>query len=407
MARFPKALKTARVCACVIKALQLKILTQPIGILVVGPPAGQKTTALRFFKKMPSALWLDDFSAASFVSHKSGAKEEELAENDLLPKLKDCVLIAPEFASVLEGAREQVAAKLGRLTRIMDGDGFKSASGAHGIRGYEGRHDFVFLAASVPPSQDNWDVFVRAGARFLFVNSVDGVEFEEMLDNADYLRSIEELQDIVGNTLYHRSEIPTLDQDQKRSIFELAKWVAKLRGVVSVRGVRFNDGGGTERTMFQTDQPIVEAPPRLYSMFCVVAQGYAALYNKVKVDEDDLHFLYDCAMDCGRYDRVRFLFKMPTKASTVKELAEHLHISTATIRRKLAELSALGLVKVDERYIREVDKPAKIYTPLLFDSAPFTKLKNHQLQLTTDASGLECADEIVKGAFANNKADLS
>ena len=396
---FPKTIKITRVCASVIKALDLGILTQPLGVLAVGVPSGQKTTALRFFKLLPGTEWLDDFSGASFVSHQPGKKEEELRENDLLPKLKNKALIVPEFSSVLEGNREKIADKLGRLTRIMDGDGFRSASGTHGIRGYEGRHDFVFLAATVPLTADNWDSFVRAGARFMFVNSTDGLTYDDLLENDKYLSAIAEIQQLVGSALLVKSAIPTITEEQKRGIYELASWVARLRGVVSVKGTRFIDTGGSERTSFQTDQPIIEAPPRLFSMFCVLTQGHAALYQKSAVDAADLAFLFECAKDCGRYDRVRLLFSMPSEPTTVKEMAEKLKVSRDTIRRKLAELNALGLVEVGERLTLS-DKNPKTYKPLLFANARFTLPENQQ---TTLNSGQEGGDDMAMRSLANNK----
>ena len=390
--KFPKALKPALACGVALEAMKIGALPQPIGVLLLGPPAGQKTTALRFFKKT-KPLWIDDFSSAAFLSHKSGANEKELKEIDLIPKMEGKALIVPEFASVLEGSEDKVAEKLGRLTRIMDGDGFASASGTHGLRAYDQRFNFIFLGASVPLSSDKWDTFIRVGSRFVFVQTDDDMTFEDMLPNDEYRAAIEEVQAAVAGFFNTApNPIPTITKEQQRALFELAGWVAKLRGVVASRGVRFTADDGREAKTFQTDTPIIEAPPRLYSIFAALAQGHASIHGRPEVGVDDLWFIYGLALGCGRSERVRFLVAMPDGESSVKELVAQMHISKDTIRRRLAELVALGLVETWKDETRG-DKPVSLYSPIKFANPAFAPPQSGQQQL----------EDGVKRSVANNK----
>jgi hypothetical protein len=69
---------------------------------------------------------------------------------DLLPKLKDKVLLTKELAPLFRGSDDELRANFATLTAVLDGKGHVSASGVHGTRGYDGRIVFNWLGGTTP-----------------------------------------------------------------------------------------------------------------------------------------------------------------------------------------------------------------------------------------------------------------
>jgi hypothetical protein len=73
----------------VTRILHVKDITLPWMGIILGKPSSYKTFAIELLRGTPNTLYTDSFTAKSFVSHNGGVSEEELAEIDLLPKLKN------------------------------------------------------------------------------------------------------------------------------------------------------------------------------------------------------------------------------------------------------------------------------------------------------------------------------
>ena len=67
----------------------------------------------------------------------------------MLPKLKNSLFITPELAPIFSAKDEDLIQTLGIITRIMDGHGYESDSGAYGHRGYREDMMFTWVGASV------------------------------------------------------------------------------------------------------------------------------------------------------------------------------------------------------------------------------------------------------------------
>ena len=78
----------------------------------------------------------DDFTPASFVSHAANRTPKELAKIDLLPRVKDKVMLTKELAPLFRDDEKELRKNFARLTSVLDGDGYKTHSGTHGGRGY-------------------------------------------------------------------------------------------------------------------------------------------------------------------------------------------------------------------------------------------------------------------------------
>ena len=75
--------------------------------------------------------------------------EEELQEQDLLPKIKNKLFLVSELAPLFTTKDDELANVIGIIMRIADGNGYWSDSGAKGHRGYDGPIMFTWLGAAV------------------------------------------------------------------------------------------------------------------------------------------------------------------------------------------------------------------------------------------------------------------
>ena len=76
------------------------------------------------------------------MSHSTSVSPEELEQIDMLPKLRGKIFLTPELSPMFTKEDEDLTQLLGIVTRIADGSGYSSDSGAHGHRGYS--EDIMF-----------------------------------------------------------------------------------------------------------------------------------------------------------------------------------------------------------------------------------------------------------------------
>lgn len=131
------------------KILNIADCTLPFAGIVLGRPSSLKTVGIELFRMWHSVFYTDSFSAKSMVSHSTAVKKEELAKIDMLPKIKNKYLLTPELSPTFAKKDDDLIEILGILTRILDGHGYESDTGAHGHRGYNEPIMFVWAGAAV------------------------------------------------------------------------------------------------------------------------------------------------------------------------------------------------------------------------------------------------------------------
>ena len=133
----------------VLRILNIHDCTLPFIGILLGRPSSYKTQIIKLLTKWYCCYYTDDFTAKAFVSHSTSVSEEELAEIDMLPKIKNRLFLTPELAPTFTVKDEDLAKTIGMITRIADGHGFVSNSGAHGQRGYTDDMMFTWVGAAV------------------------------------------------------------------------------------------------------------------------------------------------------------------------------------------------------------------------------------------------------------------
>ena len=128
--------------------LNIQACTLPFAGILLGSAGSAKTAIIQLFREHENTFYTDNFSPKSLVSHNSSVKKEKLKEVDMLPKLRNKFFLTPELSPIFSSREDEYAQMLGILTRILDGHGYESDTGAQGHRGYSGKFMFTWLGAS-------------------------------------------------------------------------------------------------------------------------------------------------------------------------------------------------------------------------------------------------------------------
>ena len=129
--------------------LNIKNCSLPFAGILLGPPSSLKSQIVELFRKWKNSYYTDNFSAKSFVSHYAGMKEEQLKKIDMLPKIKDKFFLCSELSPMFMKKEDELNEIIGIITRVLDGQGLVTNTGACGQRGYEGEYMFTWLGAAV------------------------------------------------------------------------------------------------------------------------------------------------------------------------------------------------------------------------------------------------------------------
>ncbi len=206
---FPRLWEATEACLSVCATLFLKDLTDPVGINLLGPPSCGKTTVLSFFYEIPYCYRSDHFTPASFVSHSVNVKKKELTKIDLLPRIKDKIMIIPELAPVFSKRREYLEENIGVLIRVFDGEGFQNDTGAQGRRGYSGEYLFAWLGATTPLPYRVWQTMGKLGSRWLFmlmpkelaVEEQQDLEVDDLINDVTYKDKVNQCRKVIRDYL--------------------------------------------------------------------------------------------------------------------------------------------------------------------------------------------------------------
>ena len=128
---FPHLWPAVEVGLSTCATLLLKDNANPVALIYVGPPSAGKTTVAGMFEGAKANGKLlcyrtDKFTPAAFVSHSAKANTKQLAEIDLLPRIKHKVLLTPELSTIFRGKQDELADRFSIITRVLDGQGLAS-----------------------------------------------------------------------------------------------------------------------------------------------------------------------------------------------------------------------------------------------------------------------------------------
>lgn len=342
--------------------LLLKDNANPTALILVGGPSTGKTTVASMFDGWRLAYRSDDFTPAAFVSHHANKTAEQLADIDLLPRIRHRVFLTPELAPIFRGKRDELEARLAIITRVLDGQGLTTDKGTYGQRGYTGDYLFSWLGCTTPFSNTAWSVMAQLGSRLFFfqlgAREAPGVD-DLVQDTAAYVTQLERCQGAVRtflDTLVQKhGGLPLSEKlNAIRSVRwnndsrPVREWIARFALLLAaIRGAR-----ATEEA-----QPVSEAPHRAYAVLSNLARGRALLYGRRELAEDDLPLVARIALDSMPHGKVirALIANKELRVRDVQAATGVRHYHTA--ERIMRDLAATGVVVFEETPEKRVHVP--------------------------------------------------
>lgn len=380
---FPNLWETLEFALAIRNILHIKECTLPFSGIILGPPSSMKTLAIELFRNTNNIFYSDNFSPKSFVSHSTSIKKEELAEVDLLPKLKNKFFLTPELGPIFSKKDEDLTELLGIIIRILDGHGYESDSGAQGHRGYNGKYMFSWMGAAVEIPKRVHKLLATLGPKLYFYRisrfkkseddlykQITGkgfgekkIEVQEKLqaylnlfdkypfdastadeyhdykdDQSNQLDKIIDKKDLLIKIDY---DVSTDEEKAIRLIIKLAKLLSPLRGTLQTWETR--DSQGAE---YAYSLPIIEEPERAIIHLRNLARGHAFMYGRTSITMEDIPLLIKVVLSTASMERVKVLDLLLASDGelTTSQVVHALNVSSPTAKRTMVEFKGLGLV---------------------------------------------------------------
>lgn len=387
-------------CLSVYGAMFLEDIKNPIGLILVDAPSSEKTTVLSFFYPtdneddfMEQIVYKTDaFTPKSFVTHAANVKADKLDDIDLLPRIKDKIVVVPELAPIFSKREEDLMELIGILTRVFDGEGLQTDSGVRGRRGYKGEYFFTLMGATTPFDRRVWRVMGKLGSRLLFLTVQDGTSSEsrhrklidQLTGEYDYGKKVEECRAanhrFMESTYRFYKGIKAVRWDRNRDddrnwadkIALIAEFVARARSYVSVWG---------ERDKYDFKIPVLERPIRLASILYNLARGHALLEGRASLSEADIRVAYEVGLSSMPYDHrqiLSYLTESDNGEITASDIAGKLKVSTETARKIMETLSILNICT-------RIEKSGRYSITLIREFRRFTSPEFRELRFDQDS----------------------
>ena len=395
---FPEAWPLLQFCLAVKSILNIDGCTLPFMGVILAIPSSMKTLVIQLFRKYPYSIYSDSFTPNSFESHNAVLSEKELRRIDLLPRLKNKLFLTPELAPVFTANEDELRKSLGIITRILDGHGLETDSGAQGHRKY-GKTFFVWIGAGVEIPFRVWQLLGTLGHKIYFLRPVIPektvqelekiarennfqdkftecenalLEYLIAFDSASLDNKISTDEDGIVKIKWNENE--SGEQAQAiTSIAQIANLQKRLRGTVYIsqsktRTSRHNSKrfsnidndkdsnrenhessfGATYESDYDTDYPIVEDPSRAVVMLRNLAIGNAISQGRDNINLEDISLITNVALSTttrSRSELIRLLLRNSGELTTSNIVKEN-KISSPFAKKTMRELAAVGIVEI-------------------------------------------------------------
>jgi len=377
----------------ILRILNIQDCTLPFAGIVLGRPSSLKTVGIELFRKWHHTYYTDNFSAKAFVSHSTAVPKEELVEIDMLPKIKNKCFLTPELAPTFAAKDEDLIQVLGIMTRILDGHGYESDTGAHGHRGYNEEMMFTWIGAAVDIPHKVHKLLGTLGPKLYFLRLPKADKSEDdyltQIQNDDFRIKVKEVQEALFDYLKWfeigpemtinkgSSSLPKMqwnfEKDDKQTlkyIIRLARLLAHLRGVVPTWETK-----GTQGSDYAYTIATIEEPDRAITQLRNLARGHVLSQGRNYITTEDIPLIVKVVLSTASVERVVIfnLLLAHRGRLTTSIITESLNTTTPTALRTMTEFKALGLVDMieDEGNKKIILKPEFEW----FVSEDFAKLR--------------------------------
>ena len=380
----------------VLRILNILDCNLPFIGLLLSRPSSYKTAILNLLTEWYCVYYTDDFTAKSFVSHSTSVSKEELPEIDMLPKIKNRLLLTPELAPMFTVKDDDLSKMLGIITRIADGQGFKSNSGAHGQRGYDENIMFTWIGAVVDIPHKVYRMLGNLGFKLYFFRLPFTEKTEEdlvMEMSEDFSTKIGKIKSTLYEYLYvfetgphliYDNELNKVRWDNSKDDFEAKKYIVRLGKLLShlrcIAKIWNTEGTQGSDYGFAVSQP--EDPRRAITVLRNLARAHALLTGRNYITLEDVPIVAKTVLSTAQTDRVSVFYLLLDNDGDVStdDIMTCLSVARPTALRTMTELNVIGLVEEYE-YKEQSDTQATKHIRLRdgfkwFLSEDFKKLRD-------------------------------
>jgi polyhydroxyalkanoate synthesis regulator phasin len=362
------------------KVLNIEDCTLPVIGIILGRPSSSKSVIIDLMRKWVHVYCTDDFTPASFVTHTTATDSPEaLGKIDMLPRMKNKLFLTPELSPMFSKDEKDLAHQLGIITKVADGKGYSSNSGAHGHRGYDEDIMFTWIGAAVDIPYKVFKILHTMGPRlYLFRMNFDNKSEDELLQKLqasqrfnerfkeiqialfDYLKWFEigpNLARAYDQSLGKMKWIPedNENKDVMLYIVRLGTLLSHLRCVAQTFLTVDTQGTDYAYTVSQTEDP-TRANTILYN----IARGHALLTGRNHITRDDLSIVIHTTMSTTQIERFSIFSLLVANNGNLDThmVLKSLNVSRPTALRTMTEFKAIGLVDMDDEQNGE-GRPSK------------------------------------------------
>lgn len=355
--------------------LYIRETERPFGGILLGRPSSSKTLGIGLFKGQRNIYYTDDFTAKSWQSHSTAITKEELKDIDMLPMIENKFFLTPELAPIFNTNEDELRKSMGVLTRVLDGEGYSSNSGAHGQRTFDKEMVFVWIGATAIISPKVYEVMSQLGPRLYFLRlpeTTRGLEaYGKMLKNNTHRQDkikirklLLEYQDwleacpIAVKDEFYNSKLRKIPWDVEkdseetiRIIARLAELLAPLRGTIQSWSVNKVD----KRSYFNHGLKNVEDPLRAFFQLIALARGFALVKGRNYITNKEIRLIIKVVLSTAPEERASvFDLLLAHKGQlTAQIIQDSINVDKNTAYKTMNELDGLGLctnVKEEDPY---------------------------------------------------------
>lgn len=378
--------QAVKACLGVVASLSLKNRDHCLPLILEGGSGRGKSLTIRVINPdRPETKTVlervDDFTPASFVSHAANRSKKQLADIDLLPRIKDKVMLTKELASLFRDEEKELRQNFARLTAILDGEGYKSHSGTQGGRGYEGRYIFNWIGATTPIPDRTYQVMAQLGTRMVSYE-IAGAEAteEELIDFAGTYQTNEAVEECRRNandfmqSHFERYPVESVDPQTIQMTRDTLETAVRFGRLIS-RG---------RMEVSEDEEGLPEDPRRVILILQTLARGLALADNRFVVTEDDLAILRHVAFSSMPLKRRSLLRALITTGGVMnaRQVDEALGVTRPTALARMEELGGTGICKY-ENGTSSTSKPAIVRLSEEFEwllPTPFKEFRGESIE---------------------------
>ena len=349
--------------------LNIKDCTLPLAMIVLGAPSSLKTQGIELLRKWPYTYYTDNFSARSFVSHNTSVNKEQLKDIDLLPRIVNKIFLTPELAPTFASDDDDLVQILGIITRVLDGQGYFSNSGAHGGRGYKGEMMFVWIGAAVDIPRRVHKYLSTLGPKLYFLRLPKEVhanpeeEYLKQIKGPAFGQKVNAIQIALFDYLKWFELYPLAERDQNSSLLKMVwnpdaddeesiKYIIKLGMLLAhLRGsVPTWDTSHFQGSEYAYGMATIEEPSRAITQLTNLARGHALSQGRNFITKTDVSIVIKVVLSTASTERVAVFDLLLAHGGNLQTslIKDSLNVTSPTALRTMIEFKAIGLVDSKE-----------------------------------------------------------